>query len=123
MARIALQTDHGHTRGPSGARRLAADVADAAQTYGPVVRIGPNKLAVSNADDIREIYRSHNFLKSSWYDFFTFGGMPNTFCTRSVGPRRHVKVAMVDRCHSGIPYSTRKFGGGAPRHFVGTTFA
>ncbi|EJD41987.1 cytochrome P450 [Auricularia subglabra TFB-10046 SS5] len=70
-------------------RRCAA-IHDAFQRFGPVVRIGPNKLALSNPDDVREIYRSHNFLKSNWYDGFTFGGMDNTFNTKD--PVFHAKV-------------------------------
>ncbi|KZV94356.1 cytochrome P450 [Exidia glandulosa HHB12029] len=70
-------------------RRVMA-IDEAHQKYGDVVRIGPNRLAFADGEAAREIYRSHNYLKSSWYDFFTFGGRENTFCTKD--PLYHAKA-------------------------------
>ncbi|KZV94364.1 cytochrome P450 [Exidia glandulosa HHB12029] len=61
-------------------RRTMA-VHEAFERYGPLVRIGPNKLAVANAEEVREIYRSHKFRKSAWYDAIRFGGIHNSIST------------------------------------------
>lgn len=59
-----------------------AVIHNALQEYGPVVRIGPNKIALSNLRDVRRIYGSEAFLKSDWYDGLTFGGTNNIFAVR-----------------------------------------
>lgn len=57
-------------------------IHNALQRYGPVVRIGPNKIALSSPVDVRRIYSSESFLKSDWYDGLTFGGIDNIFTVR-----------------------------------------
>jgi len=52
------------------------------QRYGPVVRIGPNRVIFRNTDSIKMIYSTHRFGKSEWYSLFSFGGGPSMFATR-----------------------------------------
>ncbi|KAH7097733.1 cytochrome P450 [Auriculariales sp. MPI-PUGE-AT-0066] len=49
--------------------------------YGPVVRIGPNRVAFNDVEAVREIYRTHKFRKGGWYRPLTFGGTDNSFST------------------------------------------
>jgi hypothetical protein len=37
------------------------------QTYGPVVRIGPNKIAFCDSNSARSVYTVHKFDKSTYY--------------------------------------------------------
>ena len=52
------------------------------QRYGPVVRVGPNRVIFRNIDTLKMIYSTHRFSKSSWYSVFTFGGGASMFATR-----------------------------------------
>ncbi|EJD50032.1 cytochrome P450 [Auricularia subglabra TFB-10046 SS5] len=70
--------------------RRGATIHEAFQKYGPIVRIGPNKVAFSHLEDVYKIYRSEKFVKSDWYKGFTFGGRDNAFNTRD--PVFHAKV-------------------------------
>ncbi|KAH7097739.1 cytochrome P450 [Auriculariales sp. MPI-PUGE-AT-0066] len=49
--------------------------------YGPVVRIGPNRVALNDAHAAHEVYRTHAFRKGVWYRLFTVRGLPNSFNT------------------------------------------
>lgn len=51
------------------------------QKYGPIVRVGPKAVILSDIEDLREVYRGHKYRKSSWYDFFVFDNVPNIFAT------------------------------------------
>jgi len=63
-------------------RSLTRDASTTVQRYGPVVRIGPNRVIFRNMDVVKTIYSTHNFRKSNWYDVFTFGGSKNIFSTQ-----------------------------------------
>jgi len=54
------------------------------QKYGPVVRIGPNRVAVADPASVLEIYRTHNFRKGEAYSALTFGGAENSWNTSYV---------------------------------------
>jgi len=56
------------------------------QRYGPVVRLGPNRVAFRNIDVVKTIYTTHDFRKSSWWNILTFGGSQNMFSTQYGGP-------------------------------------
>lgn len=42
-------------------------VQDLFETYGPVVRIGPNKVAFCDATSTKSVYTTHKFDKSAYY--------------------------------------------------------
>ena len=54
------------------------------QTYGPVVRVGPNRVAFCDHAAVQQIYRTHDFCKGAWYKLFSFGGTENSFNTMFV---------------------------------------
>jgi len=54
------------------------------QKYGPIVRIGPNRVAVADPASVREIYRTHAFRKGDAYSSLTFGGTQNSWITSYV---------------------------------------
>ena len=54
------------------------------QRYGPVVRVGPNRVAFRNIETVKTIYSTHMFRKSSFYGVFTVGGAENIFSTQCV---------------------------------------
>ncbi|KZV99478.1 cytochrome P450 [Exidia glandulosa HHB12029] len=62
--------------------RRTPSIHEAFLKYGPIVRIGPTKVALANAEDVHEIYRTHEYRKSPWYRFFTFGGQSNMVHTK-----------------------------------------
>ena len=55
------------------------------QRYGPVVRLGPNRVAFRNIDVVKTIYTTHDFRKSSWWTVLTFGGSQNMVSTKYGG--------------------------------------
>ncbi|KAH7097758.1 cytochrome P450 [Auriculariales sp. MPI-PUGE-AT-0066] len=53
------------------------------ESYGPIVRVGPNRIVVNDPDTVHEIHRSHAYVKGEWYENKTFAGtQPNSFSTR-----------------------------------------
>ncbi|ESZ91235.1 putative ABC bile acid transporter [Sclerotinia borealis F-4128] len=61
-------------------QELAA-VYQAHQNLGPLVRLGPKDLSVScYSEGVRKIYGS-GFDKPMYYDFFSYYGKPNSFCS------------------------------------------
>jgi len=56
-------------------------VTDLPQHYGPIVRVGPNRVLFRNVETIQTIYGTHDFRKSSWYSTITFSGAQNTLST------------------------------------------
>ncbi|KAJ7463629.1 cytochrome P450 [Mycena latifolia] len=62
--------------------------------YGPVVRVGPNKIAFCDADVMRDIYLVHKFEKSSFYTVFKIGGIDQAFGYYSLfSPNPHPKAS------------------------------
>ena len=51
------------------------------QRYGPVVRVGPNRVIFCNIDAVKTIYSTHRFRKSDWWSSLTFGGAQNMLST------------------------------------------
>ncbi|ORX70572.1 cytochrome P450 [Linderina pennispora] len=47
-------------------------------TYGDLYVLEPNAVAISNPSDIRTVFGSHAFLKSSFYEALNVFGIPNT---------------------------------------------
>ena len=68
--------------GPYGCVDLSVH---AFKRYGPVVRLGPNRVAVRDADAVKSVYTTHRFRKSSWYSMLEFGGVQNMASTRCSG--------------------------------------
>lgn len=58
------------------------------QTYGPVVRIGPNEVAVADPDGFAQIHRiGGGFLKAPWYAEATGAPEPGIF--DMIDPKQH----------------------------------
>jgi hypothetical protein len=53
------------------------------ETYGPVVRIGPNKVVFRDLSTMRNVYTVHKFDKSSYYKgLLTYVSFPHTLVRR-----------------------------------------
>ncbi|EPS94565.1 hypothetical protein FOMPIDRAFT_1054988 [Fomitopsis schrenkii] len=64
--------------------RWSLSVEDAHKKYGPVVRIAPNHVSISDAKALAIVYgHSTGFTKSRWYDIFSNFRVPNIASTRS----------------------------------------
>ncbi|KAH7097794.1 cytochrome P450 [Auriculariales sp. MPI-PUGE-AT-0066] len=57
--------------------------------YGPVVRVGPNRVAFLESQPIHEIHRAFAFNKAEWWKHGNFGGGPNTLITND--PVQHAR--------------------------------
>ncbi|KAM0505406.1 hypothetical protein ACHAP8_001633 [Fusarium lateritium] len=58
------------------------------QRYGPVVRLSPHEVSVSNAEAVAAVHKiGAGFLKSAWYDGITPGREPGIFAMRD--PHQH----------------------------------
>ncbi|KAI1772800.1 cytochrome P450 [Hypoxylon cercidicola] len=67
--------------------------------YGPVLRLGPNKLVFSSAEALRDIYNNERVTKSHVYKLTVAAGKPSTFNT--IDKRRHrVKRKLVGQAVS-----------------------
>ncbi|KAJ2960252.1 hypothetical protein NQZ79_g4399 [Umbelopsis isabellina] len=53
------------------------------QTYGDVVRIGPNHVSIRDPSAVKQIYGTERFLKSNFYDVFKIDGHESIFSTQS----------------------------------------
>ncbi|RKP08089.1 cytochrome P450, partial [Thamnocephalis sphaerospora] len=51
-------------------------------TYGPIVRLGPDTISVVDAKDVRTVLATHKFRKGRLYEGSYFGGEPNVIATR-----------------------------------------
>ncbi|KAH7097798.1 cytochrome P450 [Auriculariales sp. MPI-PUGE-AT-0066] len=63
--------------------------------YGPVVRVGPNRVAFLDTQPIHEMYRAFAFNKAEWWKHGNFGGGTNTLITND-----SVQHARFRRWHS-----------------------
>jgi cytochrome P450 len=67
-------------------------IHDLHQKYGPVVRISPYEVAISNLEDFQKIHKiGSGFLKSLWYQKLANFPKPGVFTmvdTKEHGPRR-----------------------------------
>lgn len=73
------------------------DEFDALQRYGPVVRVGPNRVAFRNVETMKTIYGTHRFRKSNWYSVFTVGGADHMFSYLCDGPFHSLLIRLNDR--------------------------
>lgn len=56
--------------------------------YGPIVRIGPKKIAINDIDAIKPIYGvGTRFVKSTWYETWALSGRQNVFTI--IDPKKH----------------------------------
>ncbi|KAJ9615983.1 hypothetical protein H2204_014198 [Knufia peltigerae] len=56
--------------------------------YGPIVRIGPNKIAINDIDMIKPVYGvGTRFVKSTWYETWALSGRQNVFTI--IDPKAH----------------------------------
>ncbi|KZV87269.1 cytochrome P450 [Exidia glandulosa HHB12029] len=69
--------------------RRTASVHELFKQYGPVVRVGSNRVVFNEAAVVKELYRTHKFRKTPFYENFTFGGVQNSFSTSD--PLLHAK--------------------------------
>ncbi|EJD53380.1 cytochrome P450 [Auricularia subglabra TFB-10046 SS5] len=69
--------------------RRTASVHELFKQYGPVVRVGSNRVVFNEAAVVKELYRTHKFRKTPFYENFTFGGVQNSFSTSD--PSLHAK--------------------------------
>lgn len=69
--------------------RRTASVHELFKQYGPVVRVGSNRVVFNEASAVKELYRTHKFRKTPFYENFTFGGIQNSFSTSD--PVLHAK--------------------------------
>ncbi|KAM3579467.1 hypothetical protein VKS41_007926 [Umbelopsis sp. WA50703] len=53
------------------------------QTYGDVVRIGPNHVSIRDPSAVKQIYGTERFIKSNFYDVFKIDGHESIFSTQS----------------------------------------
>lgn len=69
--------------------------------YGPVVRIGPNNIALNTAEDMKTVYAvGTKFAKSPFYEAWNFYGQPNVFSMRNHrehAERRKVSSRIMSR--------------------------
>lgn len=63
-------------------------INDCFEEYGPIVRIGPNKVALNTEQDIKTVYAiGTKFVKSSWYLTWSLMGYDNVFTF--INPKQH----------------------------------
>jgi len=72
------------------------ELTDGAQRYGPVVRVGANRVAFRNIDAVKTIYTTHRFRKSNWWNALTFGGEQNMLSARCVVSEPLSRCLMID---------------------------
>lgn len=79
------------------------------EKYGPVVRIAPNEVDISDGATVNPIYiKSGGFLKSDMYQHYDFEGFPTIFSTRDPAQR-------VSRAKAVAPmFATREIMRGRP---------
>ncbi|KAI1615918.1 cytochrome P450 [Exophiala viscosa] len=69
--------------------------------YGPIVRVGPNNVALNTTEDMKTVYAvGAKFPKSSFYDSWSFNGSPNVFSMRDQkahADRRKVSSKIMSR--------------------------
>ncbi|RKP05288.1 cytochrome P450 [Thamnocephalis sphaerospora] len=89
MAPLASIPGPWHTK-LTGASRLIAllrgtsgdHAVDLHRTYGPIVRLDPTAVSVTDAGAVRSVLATHRFRKSEWYRVVQFGGERNVLSER-----------------------------------------
>ena len=74
----------------TGGRTVA--IHELHQKYGPTVRIGPNKVAVTKPEDVKQIYGAgSDYSKTNLYDLFVVYNTRNMFCILDAKPHAERK--------------------------------
>ncbi|KAL1747461.1 hypothetical protein HDZ31DRAFT_61231 [Schizophyllum fasciatum] len=56
------------------------------ETYGPIVRIGPKRVAFNDVADVKSVYAIHRFDKTDFYKMALECGEEHAFCILESGP-------------------------------------